>query len=207
MTANHTRRIPTDDELADILRFVARTCLEVERGLRPPAHLTSFMSPVDRVLQPDQLGRFRGGPVRDGDIGQPQLSRLSDSHIIATVVTRTEGDRWGALSLELRPQEGRWRIAGLRRLLAVAQYRTPPATAVLERPDGPADVAEARRMAEAAYAATTKRLTELAPGSPGYRAALDLRQYWQRNLRDLDHRLAELGSPSRTDASQRLVRG
>ena len=207
MTANGARRIPTDDELADILRFVARTCLEVERGLRPPAHLTSFMSPVDRVLQPDQLGRFRGGPVRDGDIGQPQLSRLSDTHIIATVVTRTEGDRWGALSLELRPQEGRWRIAGLQRLLAAAHYRTPPATAVLELRDARADVAEARRMAEAAYSATSKRLAELTPGSPGYRAALDLRRYWQRSLRDLDHRLAEFGSPSRTEAAHRLVRG
>lgn len=201
-------RIPTDDQFADMLRFVARTCLEVERGLRPPAHLTSLMAPSQRSLQPNQLGRFRGGPVRHDDIGRPQISRLNDAHIVANVVTRTEGERWGALTLELRPQDGRWRIAGLQRLLAVARYRTPRATAPLEAPthDRRAHVAEARRMAEAAYLATTKRLAELTPGSPGYRAALDLRRHWQRTVRELDHRLAEFATRDRTAGAQRMLR-
>lgn len=116
----------SDDQLADILRFLARTCLEVERGLRPPAHLDSLMSPPQRWVQRDQLGRFDGGPVRDDHVGQPQTSRLTDTHIVGTVLTRTEENRWGALSLELRAQGGRWRIADIHRLLAAVHYRTPP---------------------------------------------------------------------------------
>lgn len=186
-------RIPTDQQLADMLRFVARTCLEVERGLRPPAHLAPLLHPAEQFLQPGQLGRFRAGPVRDDHIGQPQVSRLSDTRAIGTVVTRTEGDHWGALSLELRLWRGRWRVAGLQRLLAAAQYRTPPARA---NPDAPtptllANLAEAARMARAAHDATSRRLAELPPGTPGYRAALDLDRYWQRTLRQLDQQLAD----------------
>lgn len=111
--------MPTDDQLHVILRFVARICLEVERGLRPPAHLHGFVDP-GTTLRPDAitLGRFRGGPVLDDHIGQPHLSRLGDSHIVATVVTRIEAERWGALTLRLRAYQGRWWIADLQRLLA-----------------------------------------------------------------------------------------
>jgi hypothetical protein len=208
-TADPRARVPTDDQLADILRFVARTCLEVERGLRPHAHLTSLMDPAERWLQPGQLGRFRGGPVRDDHIGQPQIARVNDTHIIGTVVTRTEGHRWGALSLELRPRDGRWRIAGLQRLLATAHYRTPSRTPDLDLSarDVRDHVVESRRMAEAAHLATSRRLDDLAPGSPGYRAALDLSRYWQRTVRDLDHQLAEYKTHDRAaQHAERLLR-
>jgi hypothetical protein len=208
MTTTGTRpRVPTDDQLADILRFVARTCLEVERGLRPPTHLTKLMHPEERLLQPGQLGRFRGGPVRDDHIGQPQFSRVTDTHIIATVVTRTEGDRWGALSLQLGPREGRWHIAGLQRLMAATHYRNPSRTPDVPAREVGAHVVEDHRLAEAAYVATTRRLHDLAPGSSGYRAALDLSRHWQRTLRDLDHQLAEYKTRDRaTQHAERLLR-
>ncbi|MDP8969950.1 MAG: Rv3235 family protein [Actinomycetota bacterium] len=208
-TPGTSARVPTDDHLVDILRFVARTCLEVERGLRPPAHLASLMDPAERWLQPGRLGRFRAGPVRDDHIGPPEISRLTETHIIGTVVSRTEGDRWGALSLELRAHNGRWRIAGLQRLLAGAHYRTPSRTAGLDVPahDFGAHVAEARRIAEAAHVATNRRLADLPPGSPGYRAAHDLSRYWQRTLRDLDHQLAEYKTRDQTaQHAERLLR-
>ena len=189
--------IPTDDQLADILRFVARICLEVERGMRPPAHLRPLMHPAERWLQRGQLGHFRGGPVHSGHIGQPQISRLTDAHIFGTVITRTEGDRWGALSIELRGAHGRWRIAGLQRLLARAEYRTPPSARVeLDGRTGHvrADLAEVREMAAAAHTATARRLAELTPGTPGHRAAGELAHHWKRKLGELDRQLADVAA-------------
>ena len=209
MTTDGTSaRVPTDDQLADILRFVARTCLEVERGLRPPAHLTSLMDPTQRLIQPGQLGRFGGGPVQNNHIGQPQISRLTDTHIVATVVTRTDGERWGALTLKLRAHGGRWRVADLQRLLAVAHYRTPPTTRVaVPASDSITHVAEARRMVAAAHEATARRLAELTPDAPGYRAARDLSRHWQRKLAELDRQLADVKPrPQQRELAERALR-
>ena len=200
MTTDGTRvRSLTDDQLADILRFIARTCLEVERGLRPPGHLLSLMDPAIAHIwaEPGQIGRFRGGPVQPGQIGNPQISRLTDNHVVATVVTRTEGDRWGALTLRLRAQQGRWRVVDLQRLLAVAHYRTG-ATATVEVAI-PADsmlahATEDRRLADAAHKVATRRLADLAPGAPGYRAAQDLARFWKRKLGEFDRELKELSA-------------
>ncbi|HVM21028.1 MAG TPA: Rv3235 family protein [Egibacteraceae bacterium] len=191
--------MPTDEQLADILRFVARTCLEVERGLRPPVHLASLMDPTQRSIQPGQLGRFGGGPVQNDHIGRPQISRLTDTHIVATVVTRTEGDRWGALTLKLRAHGGRLRVVDLQRLLAVAHYRTPPTTRVAVPSDNTIQhIAEARRMVAAAHEATAQRLAELTPDAPGYRAARDLVRHWQRKLGELDRQLVGLKTRQQT---------
>ena len=209
MTTDGTgARVPTDDQLADILRFVARTCLEVERGLRPPAHLTSLMDPTQRLIQPGQLGRFGGGPVQNNHIGQPQISRLTDTHIVATVVTRTDGERWGALTLKLRTHGGRWRVADLQRLLAVAHYRTPPTTRVaVPAMDPITHIAEARRMVAAAHEATARRLAELTPDAPGYRAARDLSRHWQRKLAELDRQLADVKPrPQQRELAKRALR-
>ncbi len=196
MTFERTGAPLTDHQLADILRFVARICLEVERGLRPRAHLLALMDRSHRWSQPAQLGRFpRGGPVQDGQIGNPQVSRLTDTHIIATVVTRTEGNRWGALSLRLHAKHDRWRVADVQRLLAATHYvtaaRTPP-----ERASSPdrlrRHLTEQHRIAEAASRAATRRLDDLGPATPGYQAARELVDYWQRKQGELNLCLAEL---------------
>jgi hypothetical protein len=196
MTTDRTRPpLPTDDQLADILRFVARTCLEVERGLRPPAHLRSLMDPAQRWTDPGQLGRFRGGPVQDDQIGYPQFSRLTDTHIFATVVTRTEGDRWGALSLRVAAKGGRWHLADVHRLLAATHDRTAPtpSVALASSPAGLlAHLTEDRRVADAAHRAASRRLADLPADAPGFGAARDLARYWQRQLGELDRHLAQL---------------
>jgi hypothetical protein len=116
-------RTPTDRELGDIVRYLARVCLETERGLRPPRQLTRFMDPRaalrSRTLL--RLGRFDGGAIQPADIGPAHLTRYRDGTVYATVVTRTEGRRWGALSFKLREQDGRWQIADIHRLLATKQ--------------------------------------------------------------------------------------
>ena len=192
-------RTLTEDQLADILRFIARTCLEVERGLRPPRHLLSLMDPAITHIwaEPGQLGRFRGGPVQQGQIGHPQISRLTDNHVVATVVTRTEGDRWGALTLRLRAQHRRWRVVDLQRLLAVAHYQTR-ATSTVEVAIAPdnmlAHAAEDRRLADAAHKSATRRLAELAPGAPGYRAEREVARFWERKLGELDREFTALSA-------------
>lgn len=113
-------REPTDRQLADIVHYVARLCLEAERGLRPPAQLEQFMDSTEALRSKYflTLGRFDGGPIQPEDVGQAHICRQPDGSVIASIVTRTEGRRWGALSLKLRPQDGRWKIADVRRLLA-----------------------------------------------------------------------------------------
>lgn len=114
---------PTDQQLADIVGYLARLCLESERGLRPTEQLTRFMDP-DAALRFRRLlalGRYEGGPIRPPDLGPPHLTRHADGTVYATVVTRTEGHRWGALTLKLREQDGRFLIADIRRLLAATR--------------------------------------------------------------------------------------
>jgi hypothetical protein len=102
------------------LNYLARLCLETERGLRPRVHLEPYMDRstarhFDRFIT---LGCFPGGPVQAADLGRAHLSRQPDGSVIASVVTRTEGRRWGALSFRLEQRGGRWRVADARRLLA-----------------------------------------------------------------------------------------
>ena len=205
--------IPTDQQVTDILRFIARACLEVERGLRPPGHLLNLMNPGTglRWASRNKIGRFHGGPVRDDQIGEPRFTRHGDGAVAATVVTRTEGDRWGAITLRIEADEqGRWRIADLQRLLAASHYRAGPSqkvtseVAATRRPDF---VGGDRRLVEAAHQALTRRLADLTPGAPGYRATRDLVGQWATKLAELDRERAELTSRLDTPQhNQRLLR-
>lgn len=117
-------REATDRQLADMVNFLARLCLEAERGLRPPSQLERFMDP-SIALRFDAfvtLGRFHGGPVQPSDLGQAHVARQPDGSVLASIVTRTEERRWGALCFRLQPREqGLWRVADARRLLANSQ--------------------------------------------------------------------------------------
>jgi hypothetical protein len=201
--------IPSDEQLADILRFIARSCLEVERGLRPPRHLLKLMDPNTglRWSKTGKIGRFHGGPVQDDQIGEPHFTRLADGEaVVATVVTRTEGDRWGAITLRLQADDKRrWRIADLQRLQAATHYRAGPSQPTV--PEVPAArrlafVADDRRMAKAAHQAITRRLSDLTRGAPGYRATRDLVRYWTNKLAELDRELADL--KQRYDTRQQI---
>lgn len=117
-------REATDRQLADMINYLARLCLEAERGLRPPSQLERYMDP-SIALRFDAfvtLGRFHGGPVQPSDLGQAHVARQPDGSVLASIVTRTEGRRWGALCFRLQPREqGLWRVADARRLLANSQ--------------------------------------------------------------------------------------
>jgi hypothetical protein len=72
--------------------------------------------------------------VLDADVGTPRIERLSDTRAIANVVTRTDDERWGALTMKLDASTGRWRAASIQRLYAARHYRTGPYPAVVEVP-------------------------------------------------------------------------
>ncbi len=187
----------TDDQLADVVRFIARICLEVERGLRPPDHLLRLMEPrtAQRWRGKEFIGRFDGGPVQRQDIGLPRLSRLSDDHVMATITTRTQHDRWGALTLRLRSDGRRWKVAEVQRLLAAAHYRTALTSAgSVEVPleDKLARTAEDGRLVDAALRATNRRLADLPRTDPGYRSTGQLARAWRRIGAEIDQELADL---------------
>lgn len=187
----------TDEQLADIVRFIARTCLEVERGLRPPHHLLRLMDPPTalRWRRQELIGRFDGGPVQRQDIGLPRLSRLSHDHVIGTITTRTQGDRWGALTLRLRSDDRRWRLAEVQRLLAAGHYRTSLTNmGSMELPlkDRLARANVERRLVDAALRATSRRLADLPSTDPGRRSIGQLVSAWRRIGGEIDQELADL---------------
>lgn len=190
-----TRAQATDEQLRDIARYLARLCLEVERGMRPPDHLARFLDPpTRRRWQPrTKIGRFAGGPVRPRDIGIPQVSRPTDLHAFISVATNTEAGRWGALSFEMRCRSGRWHVTDIQRLLAATHYRSTPRIASERGPDRPlGSVSEERRLAGAALRASERRLDELAPNQPGYRQTSQLARTWRRMVADLDREIADI---------------
>ena len=200
MTAPSTADGTGDDQLERIARFVARVCLEVERGLRPPAHLLALMDPAHapRTQRPPGLGRFAAGPVLDSHIGPAHLSRIDPRTAIANVVTRTEGDRSGALNLRLVSTQGRGRVAAVRRILPSTHRRLPRRTADGEpTQDRLAFTEEDHRLASAALAATGKRLAELDPATPGHVATQELVGHWTSKVAELDRELVTLQRQSR----------
>lgn len=198
----------TDDQLRDIARYLARVCLEVERGLRPPAHLQRFLDPATRGRRQSRnaIGRFRGGPVQPRDIGTPQLSRTADEHLFVTVATSTEAGRWGALSLELRHRSGRWHVVDVQRLLAATHYRSTRRTAPASEGDGRyGNVADERRLTTAALHACDRRLGELTPDQPGHHQARDLTRRWRLTLAELDREIADLRAVDHARRSRNQV--
>ena len=189
----------SDDELRVLASRIATMCLEVERGLRSPDHLRAIADPrrLDRWRQELKVGRFRGGaPVKE-DIGPPRLSRPTNDRALVTVITRTEGPRWGALTMDLRALGSRWRISDLQRLLAASHYRTGDAR------DSPVEVSldekirratDERKVVAAALAAVEQRLEDplgKAARSPNLQTNVDA---LRRVVQDLDHEIAELGA-------------
>lgn len=187
----------SDDQLRIVAGYVARLCLEVERGLRPPEHLRDLADPRTAGLWPRsiQTGRYRGGPVVRQDIGPPNVSRLAEDHAIVTIVTRTESNRWGALTLRLRAERGRWYVADLQRLLAASHYRSGPNQTVA--PEVPVEqqlraVVDERRLVDAALHATNRRLDELAPHHASRRETSRQAGHWRRRIAQLDAELRDL---------------
>jgi len=189
----------TDDEIRMLASHIARLCLEVERGLRSPDHLRQLADPhkPSRWTRALKVGRFHGGPPVPADIGPPHLSRIREDHAVVTVVTRTEGLRWGAITLQLRARGTTWHIADLQRLLAAAHYRSGQARAPVDEMSLDEKIQRAsaeRRLVGAALATVRRRLRDLHDPDARRGAIQSQADYLQRALGDLDRELLDLCS-------------
>ena len=186
----------TQSQLERYAEFLARITLEIERNLRPPEALREFMPPAvwARWRQTMPTGRFDGGPVLKADIGPPQVQRLSSTRAVASVTTRTDRQRWGALTLKLETCSGRWQAMSVQRLLAAAHYRTGSDKPVVEIPleQRLATARHDRDQARAALAATERRLAELPARGTARRPAVQLKATWEHLVVQLDREIAAL---------------
>lgn len=188
---------PTDLQLEAIVRHLARLHLEIERGVRDPAHLSRLMSPQAELQWQrtrERGGRLPGGPARDADLGAAQLRRDHDGLVYATITTPTEQGRWGALTFVLHAEGRTVSIRQAKRLHAGLDYgRTTRVTddQVLNRLDRAMEERRLVRAAlEAAQVSARVRLpTSAVPGS----------DTWQRVLGQLD---AEITTLMQTDLNR-----
>ncbi len=186
----------TDEQLERFAAFLAKVTLEIERDLRKPELLLEVMP--TRTWEQWQRGRlpgkFAGGPVMDADIGTPRIERLSDARAIANVVTRTDAERWGALTMKLDASTGRWRAASIQRLYAARHYRTGPYPPVVEVPveQRIATAARDRERAGAALHASERRQADLTPRTAAHREAKRMTDTWSKIVTNLDRELATL---------------
>jgi hypothetical protein len=168
----------TDDELRQVAEYVARRYLEVERGLRGRQCLRRFLSPGAYTRQyADAASRFRGGGVvRQSDLGQMVFQRQGNRVFIA-LPARQEGDRWGALLMELRADaRGAWRVTELTRAQdrnlahpTPASRRTPAEdldTILVRTVRDITQAGAARAAAADRFTEAGRRLAGLAPEKP-----------------------------------------
>ena len=187
---------PSDAQLERLTAFIAKMTLEIERDLRQPELLRSVMSPRAWDLWQDSRlpGRFHGGAVIDADIGTARVERFGDTRAIANIVTRTDAERWGALTMKLDGSSGRWRATNLQRLYAARHYRTGPYAPVVEvsAERRLADTTELRDRAAAALGAAKRREADLAPRGAARREASRMTGTWSKIVTDLDRDLSLL---------------
>ena len=114
--APRLRRGPSDDELAAILRRLARLWLEVERGYRPPSVLQRFLAP-HLFFELENAARKAGAPpVGKDDVGGSRFQRIGRRHAFGVVVIREAEGHWAALMLALlRDERGGWRVVEIER--------------------------------------------------------------------------------------------
>lgn len=207
---------PTDDQLAAMIRHLARLHLEIERGQRAPEQLRPYMTPAAYLqLRSPTAPRFRDAPVQPDDLGSVHLTRLGSGTVNASVPTREQGQQHGALTMQLQATpSGKWRISELTRL--DRQLATHPQT-----PSLPSDLETRLRQAEqersavaTAHRVETRRAAETQ--GPAADRAKALAQLWQQRLIELDREHADLQrqrqhrdltqpttSPSRADETAR----
>ena len=189
-------RPATREDLEEFARFLARITLEIERGQRDPDQLRTFMPDQAWNLwrQGRPPGKFAGGPIQRTDIGRPRVELVNHQRAIANVVTATDPNRWGALTMQLDATSGRWRATSIQRLYAARHYRNSPSTPVVTRT--PQQRLEAARIdrdqAAAALTAVNRRFKEHPRDSSSYRNARELSTTWQHIVDDLDREISTL---------------
>jgi hypothetical protein len=199
----------TDEQLARFAAFLAKVTLEIERDLRRPELLLEVMP--TRTWEQWQRGRlpgkFHGGAVFDADVGTPRIERLHDTRAIANVVTRTDAQRWAALTMKLDASTGRWRAASIQRLYAARHYRTGPYPPVVEVPveQRIATAVQDRERASAALQTSQRRQADLKPRTAVHREARRMTDTWTKIVADLDRELAALRHHQHTSIEAQRV--
>ena len=191
---------PTDVQLEAIVRHLAKTHLEIERGVRDPAQLTRLMSPQAEHLwqQTRQRGRpLPGGPVRDAELGPVHLRAQSDGQTLATVTTPTQPGRWGALTFVLQTEGRTVSIRQAKRLHAGLDY----GRSIAHTDDPLADrldrAMQERRTVLAALEAAQTAAPRGATGRAGPHA-----DTWRKVLTELD---TEITSLRQTDLNRHVA--
>lgn len=110
------RPTPSEDELAAILRWLARVLLEVERGYRPAGVLRRFLAP-HLLFEVENATRPAGTPpVAQGDIGGARFQRIGRRRGFGVVVIKEADGKWSALMFVLqRDDAGAWRVVEITR--------------------------------------------------------------------------------------------
>ncbi len=105
-----------------MLRWIARTLLEVQAGHRPAAVLRRFLAP-HLFFALDNVHRPAGAPpVGGNDIGGARFQRIGRRRGYGVVVVREAGGSWAALMFVLRRDDaGAWRVIEITRPAAAPQ--------------------------------------------------------------------------------------
>ena len=191
---------PTDQQVAAIVRHLARKQLEIERGLRPPDHLRSHMTPAAyRVMRLRPREHFpRGGPVHPKDLSGVRLTRYPDGHVYASLSTREQDDRWGAITMQLKPgPDGRFVVSELERVRPRPLQRETEPEQHQDLDQQIRRAEEERRLTEAALRAERKRLA-LTENRAARAEVKDLVSAYTSRLSDLDAELRELRTRQQT---------
>lgn len=110
MSTPGRRRGLSDEELAAVVRWVARAWLEVDRGQRPVQAVARFLSPTLAYGLANATRPVGAPAVTARDVGGVRLERVGRWKAFAVVAVR-HLDGWGAMMFTLRRDEsGAWRI-------------------------------------------------------------------------------------------------
>lgn len=199
MSSDQAPRPPrqmTRQQLRTVVHKIARTYLEIERGLRPPGHLEPLLTDNEsrrhRITHRGTTGP--AGPVRPHDIGPIHLAPQTPGWQRATLRVRDTEGHWSALVLDLTDTGRGWkidRLDRLERLIRPPQQIEPEHGHHLDRRIRQAQ--EERLLATAALQRITDRLDAI--GDQRTRPARQLKphhDHWTRRVEELDQELQTL---------------
>lgn len=206
MTDQPTPRPMTASQLRAVVNQIARTYLEVERGLRSPDQLAAFLSRAEyhRHRVTSRGPRAASRPVRPTDIGKVRLDAATPDRVNASVRVRRDDGTWSALVVDLKQTGHGWHVERLDRLERLLP-REPRNVEIDE------DAVERRRhfvererqTVDAAYRAVRRRYDRIpdkrTTPARALRPELDR---WEDRLADLDSELRDLRAAGRTESHE-----
>lgn len=206
--------MPSDQQLRQIARRLAKCYVEVERGLRPLKQLEPYLTrPAYQRLRSEDTPHYPyDGPVIADEIGHVTLAHQRDGTVHATVPTRETGQHWGSLLFQLRPTfEGRFAVSEIHRLrrtgLAQQAERQPSEQPSLQ--DRIERVRGERALIDAAIGATKARLHDLstqpARDYTTEQRLIDETAAWERRQHERDRELRTLERQRRIPHRERSL--